>query len=319
MLASRAVNHARTLVTGAAGFVGGHLIPALRAAGREVVGVHLPALPPGPADVTWRACDLCDRAALAGLVAELRPREVVHLAAMAAPAQAERAPLEALRANYLALDSLLAAVRGRRLRFLFVSTGEVYGPCPADAPPNREEAPLRPMNTYAATKAAGEVRVRLAAAQEGLDLLVVRPFNHTGPGRPALYAESAFAEQIARIERGQQEPVLRVGNLAPVRDYSDVRDVVAAYVLLLQRGVTGETYNVCSGARRTMRSVLDHLLARSSARPRVEIDPARFRELPADALAFLGDNAKLRALGWAPRHSVDEAFDALLDAYRAAA
>jgi GDP-4-dehydro-6-deoxy-D-mannose reductase len=319
VLGSRPVNGRRTLVTGAAGFVGGHLAPALRAAGREVVGVHLPSLPRGSAEIAWEPCDLADPAATHALLERTHPDEVVHLAAFAAPAEVERAPLEALRANYLALDSLLAAVRGRRLRFLFVSTGEVYGPSPADAAPNREDAPLRPMNTYAATKAAGEVRVRLAAAQQRLDLLVVRPFNHTGPGRPALYAESAFAEQIARIERGQQEPVLRVGNLAPVRDYSDVRDVVAAYVLLLQRGVTGETYNVCSGARRTMRSVLDHLLARSSARPRVEIDPARFRELPANALAFVGDNAKLRALGWTPRHSVDEAFDALLDAYRAAA
>jgi GDP-4-dehydro-6-deoxy-D-mannose reductase len=314
------VNHARTLLTGAAGFVGGHLIPALRAAGRDIVGVHLPGLPPGPAaDVDWRACDLRERAAVAGLVSDVRPREVVHLAALAAPAEAERAPLEALRANYLALDSLLGALAGKQARLLFVSTGEVYGPTRADAPARVETDALRPMNLYAATKAAGEVRVQLAVEHEGLDALIARPFNHTGPGRPALYAESSFAEQLARIERGLQEPVLRVGNLAPVRDYSDVRDVATAYVVLLERGARGETYNVCSGVRRSMRSVLERLIARSRVRPRVEVDPARFRELPPDTIAFAGDAGRLRALGWAPQRSADDAFDALLDAYRAAA
>jgi GDP-4-dehydro-6-deoxy-D-mannose reductase len=322
VLASRAaVNHERTLVTGAAGFVGSHLVPALRVAGRQVVGVHLPGLPPGPAEIEWRACDLRDRQAVAHLVDDVRPREVVHLAALAAPAEVERAPLEALRANYLALDGLLGALASARssARLLFVSTGEVYGPSAIDAPGHRESDPLRPLNLYAATKAAGEARVRLAVEREQLDARIARPFNHTGPGRPSLYAESSFAEQIARIERGEQEPVLRVGNLDPVRDYSDVRDVAAAYVVILARGEPGATYNVCSGTRRSMRSVLERLLARSTARPKVEIDPARLRPLPPDSLAFVGDASRLRALGWAPTHSVDAALDGLLDAYRGAA
>jgi GDP-4-dehydro-6-deoxy-D-mannose reductase len=315
------LNHERTLVTGAAGFVGAHLVPALAAAGREVIGVHLPGLPPGAADIPWHACDLRDRAAVQALLDGVRPHAVVHLAALAAPSEVERAPLDALRANYLALDALLEALaRGAaRTRLLFISTGEVYGPTGANAPAHRESDPLRPMNLYAATKAAGEARVRLAVERDGLDALIARPFNHTGPGRPSLYAESSFAEQIARIERGQQEAVLRVGNLDPVRDFSDVRDVVAAYARLLERGEGGLTYNVCSGERRSMRSVLDRLLSRSTARPRVEVDPARYRALPADSLAFVGDASRMRALGWAPSHSVDEAFDALLDAYRAAA
>jgi GDP-4-dehydro-6-deoxy-D-mannose reductase len=315
------VNHERTLVTGAAGFVGSHLLPALRAAGREVVGVHLPGLPLGAAEADWRACDLRDRRAVSALVDEVRPREVVHLAALAAPAEVEHAPLEALRANYLALDALLAALANARLRsrFLFVSTGEVYGPSAVDSPPRRESDELRPLNLYAATKVAGEARVQLAVARDRLDARIARPFNHTGPGRPALYAESSFAEQIARIERGRQEPVLRVGNLDPVRDFSDVRDVAAAYVVLLERGEPGATYNVCSGVSRSMRSVLEHLLARSSARPSIEIDPARFRALPPESLAFRGNASRLRALGWAPTHSADAALDSLLDAYRAAA
>jgi len=322
VLASRAaLNHERTLVTGAAGFVGSHLVPELVSAGREVIGVHLPGLPPGPSDIAWRACDLRDRSAVRALVAEVRPRAVVHLAALAAPAEVERAPLEALRANLIALDALLDALAhgAARARLLFVSTGEVYGPTGADARAHTESDPLRPLNLYAATKAAGEVRVQLAVARDGLDAVIARPFNHTGPGRPALYAESSFAEQIARIERGEQEAVLRVGNLDPVRDFSDVRDVVAAYAVLLARGEGGAAYNVCSGERRSMRSVLERLLARSTARPRVEVDPARYRALPPDSLAFVGDATRMRALGWTPSHSVDAAFDALLDAYRAAA
>jgi len=322
VLASRAaLNHERTLVTGAAGFVGAHLIPALAAAGREVIGVHLPALPPGAAEIAWRACDLRDRRAVRALVDEVRPQAIVHLAALAAPSEVERAPLEALRANLLALDALLQALAGAdvRARFLFISTGEVYGPIGAAAPASRESDPLRPMNLYAATKAAGELRVQLSVEREGLDAVIARPFNHTGPGRPSLYAESSFAEQIARIERGAQEAVLRVGNLDPVRDFSDVRDVVAAYTVLLARGESGQTYNVCSGERRSMRSVLERLLSRSTARPRVEVDPARYRALPPESLAFAGDASRMRALGWAPSHSVEAAFDALLDAYRAAA
>jgi GDP-4-dehydro-6-deoxy-D-mannose reductase len=315
------LNHERTLVTGAAGFVGAHLIPALARAGREVIGVHRPSLPRGAADVAWRACDLRDRAAVRALVDEVEPRAVVHLAALAAPAEVERAPLEALRANLIALDGLVDALaRARsRPRLLFVSTGEVYGPSAVTARPRVESDPLAPRNLYAATKAAGEVRVSLAAARDGLDAVIARPFNHTGPGRPSLYAESSFAEQIARIERGAQEPVLRVGNLDPVRDFSDVRDVVEAYVALLARGESGATYNVCSGEARSMRAVLDRLLSRSTAKPRVEVDPERYRAQPPDSLAFKGDASRLRALGWAPSHSVDAAFDELLDAYRAAA
>jgi GDP-4-dehydro-6-deoxy-D-mannose reductase len=315
------VNHGPTLVTGAAGFVGSRLLPSLRAAGREPVGVHLPSLPSGSAEFPWRACDLRARAEVEALIAEIRPAAVVHLAALAAPAEAERDPLEALRSNYLALDALLGALArsAPAARFLFVSTGEIYGASAVSAPPYRESAPARPANVYAATKAAGECRVRLAVERAGLDAVIARPFNHTGAGRPPLYAEAAFAQQIARIERGAQEPVVRVGNLEPVRDFSDVRDVVAAYGVLLESGARGEAYNVGSGRGRPIRAVLDHFRARSTAQARIEIDPARFRAVAPDALALVGDATRLRALGWAPRHPLEETLDELLAFYRAAA
>jgi len=295
-------------------------VPALRASGRAVVGVHLPELGPGPAAIEWRACDLRERAAVEALVAETRPTEVVHLAALAAPSEAARDPLGALRANYLALDHLLAALERHapRARLLFASTGEIYGYATSGAQAWREGDPPAPASLYAATKVAGERRVWLALERGALDAVIARPFNHTGPGRPPVYAEAAFAQQLARIERGAQEPVLRVGNLAAQRDFSDVRDVADAYVLLLERGERGAAYNVASGRSRTIQSVLDALVARSAVRPRVEVDPERWRPLPEHAVSLAGDASRLRALGWAPRHTLDDSLAALLDSYRAA-
>jgi len=312
------VKQTRTLVTGAAGFVGSWLVPALCAAGREPIGSDLPGQPACDAQIAWRECDLRSRAAVDELVSAARPDEVVHLAAIASPSQVEREPLSGLRANYVALDHLLLALRERapRARLLFVSTGEVYGLSPAPAPPWRETDPLRPMTAYAATKAAAEQRVRLAIERDGLDALIARPFNHTGRGRPPIYAESSFAEQIARIERGLQEPVLRVGNLDAERDFSDVRDVVAAYAVLLERGESGATYNVCSGRARRIAEILELLVSRARVRPRIEVDPERWRPLPEGRRSRAGNSDRLRALGWRAAHPLEDTLDALLDGFR---
>jgi GDP-4-dehydro-6-deoxy-D-mannose reductase len=307
-----------TLVTGAAGFVGAWLLPRLRASGRRPVGLRRPGEPGEAAGAEWIEADLRDPVAADAAVRRVRPAEVVHLAALASPAEAARAPLDALRTNYLGTDHLLAALlrHAPRARLLHVSSGEVYGLQPRGAAPHTESSPLRPHSAYGATRAAAEQRVALAVEREGLDALVARPFNHTGPGRPDLYAESSFAHQLARIERGAGEPTLRVGNLESARDFSDVRDVCDAYALLLERGERGRAYNVASGRPRTLASVLERLLACSSARPRVQVDPALHRPFEPDQAQLAGDSGALRALGWQPRRDVDATLAELLQYWR---
>jgi GDP-4-dehydro-6-deoxy-D-mannose reductase len=305
------------LVTGAGGFVGSYLTAELRNAGASVAGTHLPADPEPAFPIRWIPIDLTVREAVAKLVGELVPDAVVHLAAIAVPRQAANAPLAALRVNYLATDHLLDALRrfAPRARLLLVSSGEVYGRRASGAAPAREDDPLAPESIYAATKVAAERRATLAVERDGLDVICARPFNHTGPGRPADYAEASFARQIAQAERSDARSV-RVGNLAAIRDFSDVRDVVRAYLTLLERGVRGETYNVCSGRGRSIRSLLDALCAQARVPIAVVEDPERFVPTSPDRMGLVGDSAKLRGLGWTPQIPFESTLESLLAYWR---
>jgi GDP-4-dehydro-6-deoxy-D-mannose reductase len=306
------------LVTGAGGFVGSYLTAALLADRVSVAGTHLPSDPPPPAAIRWTPIDLTVREAVAKLVAELTPSAVVHLAAIAVPRQATQAPLEALRSNYLAVDHLLDALRrfAPRARLLLVSSGEVYGRRPRDAAPAREDDPTAPEGIYGATKVAAERRAALAVEQDGLDVVFARPFNHTGPGRPADYAESSFARQIALAETGRSEPCVRVGNLEAIRDFCDVREVVRSYLLLLERGVRGATYNVCTGRGRSIRSLLEILCAQARMPVSIVEDPARYVATPPDRVALVGDPSRLEALGWKARIPLEETLATLLAHWR---
>lgn len=309
-----------TLVTGAGGFVGSWLVPALTASGHDVTGVRKPDFPCAPLDIPWIDTELGDEAAVDSLLRQTKPAYVVHLAGIAQPPLAAREPLEALRSNVIAVAHLLNAVAAHApdARVLLISSGAVYGTCAADAGPFVETDDLAPQDIYAATKVAAEALAVEIAERSGLQLIRARPFNHSGPQRPNDYAESSFAEQIARIERGLQEPELRVGNLEGVRDFSDVRDVVAAYLLLLERGEVGRVYNVGSGRGRSVREVLDLLLELSDAKPEVKIDPERFRASDPARLASVGDTQKLRELGWVPEIPLEQTLGELLDYWRSA-
>ena len=297
--------------------MGSWLVPALAERGARVVGLDRPGAGPAQPLCDWLAVDLRDGPATRSAVARVEPEAVVHLAALAVPRDAAAAPTEALRANYGAVAHLLDAVAdgAPRARVLLVSTGQVYRYRALDAAAAREDEPTAPANLYAATKLAAEQLGRLAA-RDGTHVTIARPFNHTGPGRPAVYAESSFARQVARLEKAGDACEVEVGNLTAVRDFSDVRDVTAAYALLLERGEAGATYNVCSGRGCSLQAILDTLIALARVRVDVRVSAERFEAFPAEAVASVGDPAKLRALGWAPEHALEDTLAELLDDWR---
>jgi GDP-4-dehydro-6-deoxy-D-mannose reductase len=308
----------RVLVTGSTGFVGGHLVEQLtREPGLEVFSLdrRLEAVPPGVAH-SW-AADLGDGLAVREAVAEARPDAVVHLAAQSSPQRSWQHPSDTFRVNVGGLLNVLESLRGLELRprVVVVGSSEEYGRItPADLP-LREDAPLRPLTPYASSKVAQGVLALQYTLSAAIPTLRTRTFHHTGPRRGESFAESSFARQIAEIEAGLRPPVLQVGNLDAVRDFTDVRDVARAYRLLLDRGTPGEVYNVCSGVGVRIRDILGHLLALSRVEIEVRVDPARLRA--SDVPAVVGDPTRLReATGWVPEHSLRDTLAGLLDDWR---
>jgi GDP-4-dehydro-6-deoxy-D-mannose reductase len=284
----------RALVTGVHGFVGAHLRARLERDGVEVVALE---------------ADVRDADAVRAEIAAARPDAVVHLAALASVAAAWEAGRELWDVN--ATGTLNVAWAARDARLLVVSSGEVYGDVPAERQPIREDEPLRPRSPYGASKLGAEAAALLAAR----DAIVARSFNHIGPGQSDRFAVASFAAQVAAIERGEAEPVLRVGNLEAERDLLDVRDVVDAYVRLLATPGTAGVYNVAGGRALRLREVLERLLALAERPIAVEVDPARLR--PADIPRLAGDASRLRAAtGWQPTRALDDTLSDVLAASR---
>jgi GDP-4-dehydro-6-deoxy-D-mannose reductase len=293
----------RVFVTGVAGFVGRRLEARLRAAGAQVIGTDL-------------ELDVGNAGRVATAVAEARPDAIVHLAAISFVPEAARNPQAVYRVNFLGARSILEATQklSPAVRLLLVGSGHVYGSVAPDAPPFDESAPLRPDSPYAWSKAAGDL---LGGFYEkrGVNVIRVRPFNHTGPGRPDRFVESSFARQIAEIEAGLRPAKMAVGNLDAIRDFLDVEDVLDAYLRLLDPEVPTGPYNVASGKGTSIRDLLDLLLAESSIRPEVEVDKARWR--PADSSVGSAERLE-KATGWAPTIPLRETLRYLLDGWREA-
>jgi GDP-4-dehydro-6-deoxy-D-mannose reductase len=290
------------LVTGAAGFAGSHLVERLRRGTQPVVGW------------TRTDVDFRDRDAVRAGIRALRPAAVYHCAGAPHVAESWRDSARPLRDNVLATHHLLDAIRraGGACRVLVPGSAYVYRPSPS---PIAETDPVAPASPYALSKLAQEQLGIRAIAEDGVEVIVTRSFNHTGPGQQPTFAAPAFARQLARIEAGLDEPVIRVGNLDARRDLTDVRDVARAYELLMAHGRPGEPYNVCSGVARSMREVLDALLTRARVPVRVEVDASRLR--PNDAPLLVGNPSRLREeTGWSPGIGFDRMLDDLLGFWR---
>jgi GDP-4-dehydro-6-deoxy-D-mannose reductase len=313
----------KVLVTGAHGFVGGHLLEMLRADHAEVevfalVRPRAGAPGPRPGGATVLEADLDDAAAVTSALAAARPDRIVHLAGQSSVHHSWIDPGATLRTNVMGVVHLLEAVRaeGLRPRILVVGSADEYGIVADPSAPVKEDTPLRPVSPYAVSKVAQSLLALEYAAPGGPEVLRTRTFPHTGPGRGEAFAESSFARQIVEVAAGQRPPVLSVGNLDSVRDFTDVRDVVRAYWALLERGAAGEVYNVCSGAGVRVGDVLQRLIALSGAAVEIRQDPGRFR--PSDIPVLVGDPSRLKdATGWAPRLALDRTLSDLLEDWRA--
>lgn len=294
----------RVFVTGARGFVGTRLVARLEREGASVVARDV-------------ELDVRRAEAVAAELAAAEPDAVIHLAALSFVPSSWGSPEEVYRVNFLGTRSVLAAALRcvPRARVLVVGSSAIYGARSANGEPEPfdESAPLRPISPYAWSKAAAD---SLAAvyAERGLDVVRVRPFNHTGPGRPDHFVESSLARQLVERELGRSQGPLSLGNLDAVRDFLDVDDVIEAYWRLLDPEVPAGVYNVASGVGRSVREILDRLLTHCDVHPEVKMDPARWR--PADAA--VGCAARLeRATGWKPSISFDDTLARLLTAWRA--
>lgn len=299
----------RVLVTGAGGFVGRHLCEHLTAEGDRAIAV---GLPDGPGPGEGEHLDVTDARAVLDAVDAARPDAVVHLAGLSSVAASHREPARTFAVNALGAVHVLAAARqvAPRARILLIGSSEMYG---AVEPGTRatEDAPLRPLSPYASSKVAAEVAGFQFFRGPGLAVVSARPFNHLGRGQRTDFVVPSFAAQIVAIRGGRAPAVLRVGNLDPVRDFSHVADVVRAYRLLLEKGEPGQAYNVCSGEGRSIRSILERMIALAGIEARIEVDPARFRE--SELPYLVGDPRKVRALGLTSVHTVDEALRDALD------
>jgi len=289
------------LVTGASGFVGSHLVPRLEAAGCRVT----------PTD---RELDVTDLDAVERRIAQLSPDVVFHLAAQSSPALSIREPELTYRVNFVGTRAVLEATRrsAPSARVIFVSSADLYGSAEPGAAPFDESSPLRPRSPYSRSKAAADLLAG-TFAERGLDVVRVRPFNHTGPGQSDVFVLSSFARQIASIAAGISEPVLRVGNLDSVRDFLDIDDVMNAYLELLAPTVTPGVYNVARGVGVRIGDALDELCSLAGISPRVEVEPDFFR--PTDIA--VGRAARLeRACGWTAQVPFRRTLERLLTDWR---
>lgn len=313
----------RVLITGISGFVGSHLAEFLLKKNLEVYGT-----------IRWRSktenidhlknkikllqANLRDGHSVETIIKEVEPDYVFHLAAQSFVPMSWRAPVDTLETNILGTVNLFEAIRKYNIdpRIQVAGSSEEYGLVYPNEIPIKETNPLRPLSPYGVSKVTQDMLSYQYNKSYGMKIVLTRAFNHTGPRRGDVFVTSNFSKQIVEIERGLKKPVIFVGNLNAQRDFTDVRDVVRAYWLSLEKCKFGEVYNVCSGKSMTIKSVLDLLLKLSKAKKiKIKQDPKRMR--PADVEILLGDYKKFhKATGWRPEIPFEKTMEDLLDYWR---
>lgn len=319
----------KTLVTGADGFVGEHLLNRLLGRGEDVAASAM-KLPPtrstlSPSQMTavdWKAADVRDHDALFRVLAAVRPERIYHLAGFSSGALARQQSEEALRVNAGGTVNLCEAVRAVREEFpefdpriLVTGSGEAYGDAGAAGEPLTEDLVLRPVSPYGLSKACQELAAHTYRRAHGVRCVVTRGFHLIGPGQQRHFVVPDFCCQVARIAAGEAEPRIRVGNLDVERDFTDVRDAVGAFCRIMDLDAPQATYNVCSGRTVSIRTILDWILDEAGVEVEIVVEPERVREEELDRV--VGDPARLRGdTGWRPETKVEET---VREVYRAIA
>ncbi len=312
----------KTLITGVTGFVGSHLAEFLLSKGEQVSGT-----------IRWRSrmdniegikdklslheCDIKDAVAIRELIEKIKPDHIYHLAAQSYVKASWSAPAETFMTNVIGALNLFEAIRAAKIspRVLLVGSSEEYGLVKKDELPIKETNPLRPLSPYAVSKISQDMLGYQYFKSYGIQIIRTRAFNLTGPRRGDVFVDSNFARQIVMIEKGQRKPVIEVGDLNTFRDFTDVRDVVRAYWLAMNKCEPGEVYNISSGKTISIKDVLNDLIKISGAKVEVKQDPQRMR--PSDEPIIQGDNSKFREkTGWSPEIPLEKSLKDLLDYWR---
>ena len=311
------------LITGITGFVGSHLAEYLLSLGEhEIFGIYrwrsrMENISHLLNKVSLLECDLKDAVSTREVIRKIRPDGIFHLAAQSYVPMSWIAPQETLTTNIISQLNIFEAVRAENLdcRIQIAGSSEEYGKVFPDEVPIKETNPLRPLSPYGVSKVAQDLLGYQYFMSYGMKIVRTRAFNHEGPRRGEVFVTSNFCKQIAEIEKGKREPVVYVGNLEAVRDFTDVRDTVRAYYLVLTKGKPGEVYNICTGKGYKIKEILDILLSLTKVKVEVRVDPKRLR--PSDVTLLLGDPTKIKnELGWEPKIPIEKTLKDLLDYWR---
>jgi GDP-4-dehydro-6-deoxy-D-mannose reductase len=314
----------KAFITGISGFAGGNLAPYLLEKGDyEVSGTYnsetsLRSLASIRDQINCVQLDLTDKERTNSLIQEIKPDFVFHLAALTSPAESFKDPLFTITSNVAMQINLLEAIKNNALfhtKILIVSSADVYGVVNAKDLPIDEQTGFHPTNPYAVSKITQDFLGLQYVQSHNLEIVRVRPFNHTGAGQSPQFVVSAFAKQIAEIEKGKKEPVIFVGNIDAKRDFTDVRDIVAAYSMILEKGTIGDVYNIGSGTSYKIADILDTLLSLSTKQIDVKVDEQLLR--PSDTPELVCDNSKLvQKTGWKPKYTISDTLKSILDYWR---